>query len=82
MKTDIATPVLQFLIGREQVPTNTIFKHLVEARVVSNTRFARQQTFETLKSLRDIGALSKNSGIESTSKILGFFWTLIPTESE
>ena len=82
MKTDITTPVLQFLIGKEQVPTNTIFNHLVETRVVSNTRSARQEAFKTLKALRDIGALSKNSGIESNSKILGFFWTLIPTEND
>ena len=82
MKADITTPTLQFLAGKELVSTDTIFSHLVEARIVSNTRIARRDTFETLLALRDIGALRKSSGVESGSKTLGFLWTLIPTENQ
>ena len=82
MKTDITNPILQFLEGKEQVFTSTIFKHLLETEAVSDTRPDRQKTFKTLLTLRDLGALSKNSGIESNSNILGFFWTLIPTENK
>ncbi len=78
---DITTPTLQFLENKERVSTNTIFNHLLETEMVSNTRIDRQKTFKTLKTLRDLDALRKNSGIESGSTILGFLWTLIPTEN-
>lgn len=78
---DVTTPTLQFLENKELVSTDTIFNHLLESQLVSNTKADRQHTFNTLKTLRDLGALRKNSGVESGSKILGFLWTLIPTEN-
>ena len=78
---DITTPTLQFLENKELVSTDTIFNHLLETQVVSNTRTDRKQTFKTLATLRDLGTLRKNSGVESGSKTLGFLWTLILTEN-
>lgn len=78
---DITIPTLQFLENKKLVSTDTIFSYLLETQVVSNTRTDRQQTFKTLITLRNLGALRKNSGVESGSKTLGFLWTLIPTEN-
>ncbi len=78
---DITTQTLQFLENKKLVSTDTIFNHLLETDMVSNTKTDRQQTFKTLKTLQNLGSLRKNSGVESGSKTLGFLWTLIPTKN-